>query len=350
MALTSLRAYHFKTISIYSGISKQTVMSRLKEGRVTGCGPCVPPLSEEDIKSSHRIVAQVGPEPFIDVMDENPDFDVIIAGRAYDPAPYVAYSVFQLKRQFPGLGPNEIKQRMGGFLHMGKIMECGGLCSTPKSMSAASAIYEDGTFDVWPLEPTSRCTPISVAAHALYENTRPDILRGPGGCLYLDQSRYEQLEDGKTVRVSGSCFRTSKEDGKPYQWKLEAARAIGQRTMFLGTIRDGMVLTCLLCFKLIIKLTAILEILIEQIDPMLARVKQYVKLHHLDIQEKWELEFHVYGNRLVMASVPAEIFIVAETLAPTQELATSIASKARIAMIVRKSYSLILLVKDLTWW
>lgn len=199
----------------------------------------MPPLSEDDIDSSRRIVGQIGPEPFVDAMEANPDFNVIVAGRAYDPAPYAAYAMFQLRRRFPNISLGDIDKRVGGFLHMGKILECGGLCSTPKSSGAVLATYEDGRFDVWPIDPASRCTPISVAAHALYENTRPDILRGPGGVLHLDQSKYEQLEDGRSVRVSGSNFRSLKQDGMPYQLKLEAARTIGYRTMFLGTVKDS---------------------------------------------------------------------------------------------------------------
>lgn len=77
-----------------------------------------------------------------------------------------------------------------------------------------------------------------------------------------------------------------------------------------------------------------IAILIQQIDSLMGRIKQFVQMHHRHVQEKWELEFHIYGNQQVGSTPPLEIFIVAETLAPTQELATSLASKARIAMIV----------------
>lgn len=214
-------------------------MSRLKDGRVKGCGPCVPLLSEADVVASTTVVAQAGPEPFIDAMEQNPDFDIIIGGRAYDPAPYTAYCAFQLKRRYPALKEQDIDQRWGGFLHMGKILECGGLCSLPKSMGAVASVYEDGKFDVWPLDSASSCTSLSVAAHALYENARPDLLHGPGGSLLLNDSCYDELGDGRTVRVSGSRFRHSNKDGRPYQIKLEAARTIGYRTMFMGTIKDG---------------------------------------------------------------------------------------------------------------
>lgn len=232
------RQYLFKTVSIFSGIDKSVILERLDVGGVSGCGVCVPPLTSKDVKDSTRVVAQIGPEAFIDAMEATPDFDIIIGGRAYDPAPYVAYSMYQLKRQNPGITHDQIESRHGGFLHMGKIMECGGLCSTPKSHGAVATVYESGMFDVRPIAPGSACTPLSVAAHSLYENTRPDILRGPGGALHLDQAHYEQLSDQRTVRARGARFVSSIADGKPYQFKLEAARLLGYRSIVLGSVKD----------------------------------------------------------------------------------------------------------------
>lgn len=171
-------------------------------------------------------------------MEANPDFNVIIGGRAYDPAPYIGYAIHQLKRQVPNLSTEDIEARMGGFAHMGKIMECGGHCAKPKSHGAVATVYSTGLFDVRPTAVEACCTPQSVAAHALYENTRPDILRGPGGALYLHDAKYTQLADGRTVRVSGSEYRYSKADGKPYQFKLEAGSVIGYRTIFMGSMHD----------------------------------------------------------------------------------------------------------------
>lgn len=180
----------------------------------------------------------MGYEPFLDAMNANPDFDVIIGGRAYDPSPYAAYCVHQLMRQTSGLSDEQLHSSLGGFLHMGKILECGGQCSTPKSHGAVATVYATGLFDVRPTAPDSKCTPLSVAAHTLYENTRPDILKGPGGSIHLQDSKYEQLSDGRSVRVSGSKYRSSEEDGLPYQFKLEAARIVGYRSMFMGSIND----------------------------------------------------------------------------------------------------------------
>ncbi|KAI1064051.1 hypothetical protein LB506_005455 [Fusarium annulatum] len=305
--------YSFNTISLFSNIDKTTILERLEQGRLTGCGPCVPPATELEVNESLRVVAQMGYEPFFDAMTANPGFNIIIGGRAYDPSPYVAFCVYQLTRQSNHLSTEELHSRLGGFYHMGKILECGGQCSFPKSHGAVATVYENGLFDVRPTDPQSICTSLSVAAHTLYENTRPDVLQGPGGSLHLDHSKYEQLSDGKSVRVGGSVYRSSESDDKPYQLKLEAARIVGYRSMFMGSITD--------------------HILVSQIDKLLARVKVYVDQQHPEITGQWNLDFHVYGKDQYTQAGPGQLFIVAEALAPTQQLANSIASKARVGMI-----------------
>lgn len=217
---------------------KEFVSQRLAEGSISGCGPAVPPASQEDIDATPRILAQMGPEPFIRAMEETPGFDLVIGGRAYDPAPFVAFAEYWLKKRAPTQGPTTSDRLLGAFTHMGKIMECGGVCAIPKSSAALATMYLDGTFDVRPLDPRSRCTSLSVAAHTLYEKTRPDILHGPGGYLDLSASAYEELEDGRTVRVRGGIFHPWQAQGKPYTVKLEAARLSGFRTMYMGSVRD----------------------------------------------------------------------------------------------------------------
>jgi Acyclic terpene utilisation family protein AtuA len=82
-----------KIIGIYSEIEKDHVRKKLADGQISPCGGGVPELTEHDVSTATRIVAQMGHEPFVKAMEENPDFDVIIGGRAYDPAPYVAFCV-----------------------------------------------------------------------------------------------------------------------------------------------------------------------------------------------------------------------------------------------------------------
>jgi hypothetical protein len=308
-------------LAIYSNVSKSRVLEHLAAGEVEGCGSSVPPLSSTDVDDAGPIVAQMGHEPFLDAMASEPDFKILIGGRAYDPSPYIAYCAHQAQQLFSLSLKDLTPEQLGGFAFMGKIMECGALCSTPKSSSAMATIYLDGTFDIVPLSPEAICTPTSVAAHTMYEKTRPDILPGPGGCLDLNSSRYEQLPDNRSVRVCGAQFLSARELNLPYCVKLEAAKTVGYRTLIMGGIRD--------------------PILISQIDSFLARVKEFVKQQHSSIIEKWELDFHVYGANGIMNAqepgdtsyLPREIFLVGEALAPSQQLATSIASSARIACV-----------------
>ena len=171
-----------KCLAIYSGVSHELVSQRLRAGEIVGCGSSVPALTQADIDQTPRIVAQMGPEPFVQAMLANPDFDIIVGGRSYDPAPYIAWCAYNALVQKVGNMCKILEKAvMGGFAHMGKLLECGAQFATPKSSAALSYIYRDGTFDVIPLEPEAKSIPRSAAAHALYENARPDILKGPGG-------------------------------------------------------------------------------------------------------------------------------------------------------------------------
>ena len=232
------RGYDLDAIAIFAGIPKDFVSERLARGAISGCGPAVPPLSQADIDASPRIVGQMGPEPFLKAMEAAPNFKLVVGGRAYDPAPYVAFAMFHLRQQSKDPGTALTSEVLGGFQQMGKIMECGGVCAVPKSPAAMATVYADGTFDIVPLDPDSKCTPLSVAAHSLYEKTRPDLLHGPGGYLDVRESKYEQLEDGRTVRVRGPLFQTSAAQGLPYQVKLEAGKVVGYRSMYIGSHKD----------------------------------------------------------------------------------------------------------------
>ncbi|KAH8659229.1 hypothetical protein BGZ60DRAFT_544271 [Tricladium varicosporioides] len=315
-------SYQFETLAIYSNVSKPRVLASLKTGEVRGCGTSVPTLTEKDVNDAVTIVAQMGPEPFVDAMEAAKSFDIVIGGRSYDPSPYAAFAIYnanKLKAPTKSL----THQQVGGFTHMGKIMECGALCATPKSQSAMATIYLDGTFDIKPLGPGTRCTPTSVAAHTLYEKTRPDMLPGPGGNMDLSNTSYLQLDDQCTVRVKGATFEFSRAVALPYTVKLEAAKLSGYRAMFMGGIRD--------------------PILIKYFAEFKGRIREFVASQNPNISSPhfWKLGFHVYGDNGVMESLepgdrcyqPREIFIVGEVLASTQQLASSIASTARIACV-----------------
>ncbi|OJD32527.1 caib baif family enzyme [Diplodia corticola] len=317
--------YRFKTIALFSEIPRALVHSRLAANAITGCGPCVPPLTPSDIDATPTIVAQMGPEPFLDAMAAHPDFDIIVAGRAHDPAPHIAWASFIHASHQQGAGganananananpkhPSVPRDALlaGGFAHMGQVLECGGLCATPKSRGATATAYADGSFDIAPLDPRARCVPLTVAAHSMYEKSAPDVLNGPGGSVDVRGATYRALRDGRSVRVRGSEFRwgSGSEEAAPYRVKLEGATTVGWRSAFMGRVRD--------------------PILVAQLDDLFERVKAYVAGQHRDKDGEWELGFHVYGRE----DRESGAFIVGEALASSQQLATSVACTARIA-------------------
>lgn len=289
-------------------------MQRLRAGKVSGCGSCVPLLSAQDIEATPTIVGQIGPEPMLQAMAAHSDFDILIAGRAYDPSPYVAFCAFHSYEKSYGRVMDLDSTILGGFTHMGKLMECGGACATPKCAASMAVIYRDGSFDIRPLASGSRCTATSVAAHALYENSRPDMLHGPGGYLDLTTATYSVLADGIAIHTSGAVFKASKHENIGYRIKFEGAKVIGYRTIFMGSFCD--------------------PILIQQLPSLLSRVKAYVAQQHSQIQDEWSLDFHIYGfDPARPPELLGKVFLVGETLAGSQALATSIASSARIACV-----------------
>ena len=289
-------------LSIYAEVSKDLVRQKLDDGLISPCGKAVPQLLATDVDDSTRIVAQMGHEPYLQAMHDHPDFDIIVGGRAYDPAPYAAFCIYH------GF------EDLGIAYGMGKIMECGALCSTPKSREALAIVRHD-SFDIVPLDPKSRCTVVSVAAHFLYEKTRPDILHGPGGALLLADARYEQLPDDRTVRIRGSHFQPE-EQGR-YTVKLEGARAVGYFSVFIGAIRD--------------------PILLSQLDSFISQITSAVKQK---MPFDYDIKVHVYGQSGVMGrlepdttSIPKEVGICVQVRAATQAQANQVVNITRIHFV-----------------
>src|SRR5471032_686960 len=294
------KGWRFKLAKIYADIDKDHIARELKAGRVEPLGP-VPPLVPRDVAAATVIVAQMGAEPFLKALDETEGVDVIVAGRAYDPAPTAAMAI---RAGFdPALA-----------WHMGKIMECGALCAEPVGRNIMGYLRRDH-FEVEPLNPAERCTTMSVAAHTLYEKSHPFLLAGPGGTLDLSNCKYEQVTD-RRVRVSGSRF----DPGKRYTIKLEGARVAGWRSIFIAGARD--------------------PIFIGQVDQILDKVIAGTRPYFSELpEESYRIIPHVYGKNGVMGDlepvkVPAhELCIILEVEAPTQALATAICGKARTSLL-----------------
>jgi hypothetical protein len=205
---------------IYSELDRAAVHRAHDDCRVDPLAPS-DAITHELIDRCDHIVGLLGAEPFVDALDAGAD--VVVAGRATDTAVIAAAA---LRRGCPP----------GPTWHAAKIAECGGQCTdNPRGGGVLVAIDDDG-FTVEPLEPTSRCTPLSVAAHMVYENANPNTMREPSGTLDVSEAVYVPLDDHR-VRVTGSRFAP-----EPYTNKLEGAGKVGYQSLAIAGIRDPEIL------------------------------------------------------------------------------------------------------------
>jgi hypothetical protein len=291
---------HFRLAVIHAEVDKRRVTDALRLGRIAEPGP-VPKLSEKAIEASVRIVAQMGPEPLVQALEAGAE--IVLAGRAYDPAIFAAVPLIRGCSRGPAI-------------HLGKILECGAIAATPGSGSDCMFGYLDGeAFDVEALDSERRCTVTSVAAHTLYEKSDPLMLPGPGGHLDLSQTIFEQIGEGR-VRVRGSRFAASDD----YFVKLEGVEKVGYRTVSIAGCRD--------------------PFMIEAIDGIVASVTERA-CDNFDLDgADCGLSFKLYGKNGVMGMlepsrdhVPLELGIVIEAVAPTQRAADTLCAFARSTML-----------------
>jgi hypothetical protein len=294
------RRLSLETAVIYADIDRDYLHRKLDEDKIEPLGP-VPELTHDSIVGAIRIVGQMGCEPIIDALDQGAQ--LIVAGRAYDPAPFAALPIRD------GFDP-------ALAMHLGKILECGALCAEPGTTKDAILGYlRDDHFVVETLDDSRKCYPTSVAAHTLYEKGHPYILHGPGIELDLSECVFDPHgENG--VRVSGS--RTAATD--KYTIKLEGASQVAFRTIFIAGVRD--------------------PILIENIDEITQGVVEQMREDYREVPESdYEILFHIYGKNAVMRSLEPlgrpghEIGVVMEVVASTQDLANAICATARSTML-----------------
>lgn len=294
------RRWSFKLAAIEAEIGKEAVLREFDRGRIIPLHPA-PDLTRADLEHTVRIVGQMGLEPFIRALDDGAQ--VIIAGRAYDPAVFAALPV---REGFD----------RGLAVHLGKILECACIAATPGSGNDCMlGILRRDCFQVEPLNPQRACTTLSVAAHTLYEKTNPYELPGPGGVLDLRAARFEQETD-RMVRVSGSRFQAA----QPYRVKLEGARLVGYRTVSIAGARD--------------------PVMIREIDGVIAGVRERVADNLRGVIEQYYLDFKIYGRNGVMGALeprPAaeghELGIVIEAVAADQDRANAVCGLARSTML-----------------
>ncbi|NML42257.1 DUF1446 domain-containing protein [Ramlibacter sp. G-1-2-2] len=283
-----------KIAMLYSEQSPALLTTRASEGKVTP----LPPLTGSGIDlfgECDHIVALMGPEPYIAALEAGAD--IVLGGRTTDTAVLAALPLLR------GAGK-------AASWHSGKIAECGGLCTTHSREGGVMIRVGKDAFEVEPLGNVSRCTPFTVSAHMLYENSDPFLLTEPGGVLDVTDAIYEAVDE-RVVRVTGSRFHD-----KPYTMKLEGAGRGGFQTIMFVGIQDRAV-------------CAEVDLFIERMHKALCeRVKTTMGLP----SDAFDISLRPYGWNAVTgmpvddgAAPPREIGLMFVATAPSQDIATQIA-------------------------
>jgi hypothetical protein len=205
-----------KVAVIRAQIDQELVIQELRAGRLlaTGDGP---ELSETALRES-TIVGQMGVHPIICALQSGARY--IFAGRSCDVALFAADIVRR------GIDA-------GLAFHVGHILECGALACDPGSPSdcLVAEIFDDGSAIFTAPEPDRRCTPYSIAAHSLYEESHPQLQFYPEGVLVMTRTEFF-ARGGRSAGIRSSRFLRA---GKPWPWsiKLEGARWMGKRKVSL---------------------------------------------------------------------------------------------------------------------
>ncbi len=292
------RGLSFRLATITADIPADVVRKHLRAGEIEPCGT-VPPLTEAELDRATGIVAQMGVEPYQRAIEMGAD--VVIAGRSCDTSMFAAIPL--MKGYDKGL-----------TMHMAKLIECASACADPGGRDASMGVMGEGYFTVESMHPRQRCTPVSVAAHALYEQSNPFQLEEPGGIIDLTHSRYEQIDE-RRVRVTGSVWKpTSK-----YMVKLEGARHTGYRYIAMGGIRDPR--------------------MIDATDGVAEETRQIIARTFAGAIDPadYTVTFRIYGKDAVLGAVEPtptytgahEIFVLIDVVGRTEAIAKSVCGVAK---------------------
>jgi len=290
---------HFKMAMIHAEQDKGWVKDRLASGRIKPMRNA-PPIDAATIDRAERIVGCMGPEPFMTALDAGAQ--IVISGRATDPAPWAGAS---MRAQMPA-APS---------WYAGKMLECGAASAWPKGADCIHVTVNDDGVVCEPPNPEKRCTLASVANFALHENSSPELFKEPGGLLDARKARFEQVTD-RAVRITGMEWNPD----DAYTIKLEGAELMGYRAITICGTRDPG--------------------LISQYDDYIEIVRGHIAQKVGDVgisPDSYRLIYRAYGRDGVMAereplggALGHELGILVEVLADDQETANTVLSIARV--------------------
>lgn len=208
-------------IGVLSGeVSRDYLAGRIAGGAVVepaSAGSGHARLTEADVHEAVRIVALVGPEPVMALLEQS--VDGVLTGRALDIGLFMALPMLR------GL-PTAVAAAAG------KLLECGGLALEPGDSGRAIWAQLDETgVEVRSCSPDARATVRSIVSHTFYERGHPTREENPGGVLDLSAATYRETELG--VRCEGAAWHPA-----PYTVLLEGARREGFRAVSLLAVRE----------------------------------------------------------------------------------------------------------------
>ncbi|MWB98547.1 acyclic terpene utilization AtuA family protein [Agromyces seonyuensis] len=292
----------FRLATIRSELAQEQVLGALAAGRIRALEPAGP-LDAATVERCSHIVGLMGHAPIADALDAGAD--LVIAGRASDTASVAALALRH------GIAP-------GPAWHAAKTVECGSQCTTDPLGGGVMVEIDDDGFTVVPLDDTSAATPMTVAAHMLYENADPYRMREPAGILDTSAAVYTALDE-RTTRVEGSRFEAAEQP----TIKLEGSAFAGYETMSLVGVRDPEIL-------------AHLDAWLARLDGELRRrAHAFLGLEPAD----YDLEVRAYGHNAVLGdlepggSVPREVGVLLRVRAADQATATALAKTANPVLL-----------------
>lgn len=291
-AIARAEGLHFKLASIRADMPRDLVKQAIRTGKVTSLG-AIPALTERDVDEATHLVAQMGVEAFQRALDAGAD--VVIAGRACDTAVFAAI-------------PAALGYPLGPTMHMSKIIECCSICTTPGGRDALLGTLDGDGFTIDSMNPVRHATPMSVAAHSLYEQGDPYRVLEPDGMLNTQHARYEALDEHR-CRVAGAEWVPAQK----HTVKIEGATRVGERAILLAGCGDPSAIAAM-----------------KDILPAVEKnVRELVK--H-SVQGPFQLHHRVYGIDGVFPwpeappTLPREVFVMVECIAATAEDAKSVAT------------------------
>lgn len=283
---------HFRLAIIEADMPRAVVKAAVRADRVRSLGT-MPALTESEVDAASHLVGQMGTEAFQRALAMEPD--VVIAGRACDTAIFAAI-------------PALLGYPMGALMHMAKIIECTSICCVPGGRDAMLATLEGESFLLESMDPKRHATPMSVAAHSLYEQSDPNVVIEPEGTVYLDSAEYFVVDEHRT-RVRGARWVQASQPSI----KLEGATRVGERAVLVAGSSDP-------------RFIASIESIVPEVE---AIVREVVPP---STERPYQMFFRVYGVNGVLAWTqppavpPREVFILVECIAETIEEAKTVVS------------------------